>query len=225
MRLADRDVDRLDLRVLGLAAERRRRDAVELAVLVGDDQPALGVDGHVDPRALRLPGHRVEQLDPEPLRRPDPGRRAAARGLGVRRGTWPSSGSSPERKPVWRVVGHRPPRQCPTPAAEATRRTAEHDSFPLRHVGAWAGNWGTGPAAPLASRFRVSTPPRMFVRPRSRMTAHSNDRTRVERSIRIRRRLRPPGTASARSRFPAAGIPHSCRRASIGSIRAARRAG
>ena len=62
--LADVDVDRLDLRRRRVAAERRRRDAVELAVLVGDDEPALRVDAHVDPRALRRPSARSRAARP-----------------------------------------------------------------------------------------------------------------------------------------------------------------
>ena len=55
--LADWHVDRLDLDLDACGADRcGQRDAVQLAVLVRDDQPALGVDGHVDPRALRLLG-------------------------------------------------------------------------------------------------------------------------------------------------------------------------
>ena len=72
---ADGDVDRLDHDRFRLSPNRRRRDAVQLAILVRDDQSAFGVDGHVDPGTLSIPGHRVEQLDPEPFRGLDPRRR------------------------------------------------------------------------------------------------------------------------------------------------------
>src|SRR5439155_16358955 len=61
VRLAEGQIELLDprwpLRKRGLTlrsrgAERRRRDAVERAVLVGDDQPALRIDANVDPRTL-----------------------------------------------------------------------------------------------------------------------------------------------------------------------------
>ena len=66
LRLADVHGQFLDLNA-GRSANRRGRDAVEAAVLVRDDQPALRIDAHGDPRALRLARHRVEQLDPEIL--------------------------------------------------------------------------------------------------------------------------------------------------------------
>ena len=67
MCLANRGIDFLDLGGLGLTAERRRRDAVQGAVLVRNDEPALGVDAHVDPRAFLVLGHRVEQFGLEVL--------------------------------------------------------------------------------------------------------------------------------------------------------------
>ncbi len=49
------------------AARVRQRHAIELAVLVGGDQPALRVDAQRHPRALGLLGHRVNQVELEPL--------------------------------------------------------------------------------------------------------------------------------------------------------------
>src|SRR5207249_3563320 len=62
-------VDRqlLDARVVRVTAELRRSDAVELAVLVRGDEPALRIMAERDPRALRLGRHRVEQFDLEVL--------------------------------------------------------------------------------------------------------------------------------------------------------------
>ena len=50
-----------------VAARGRRRQAIELAVLVGRDEPALRVDAQGHPRALGLPRHRIDQVELEPL--------------------------------------------------------------------------------------------------------------------------------------------------------------
>ncbi len=64
--LADGHIDRLDLDLAGLA-HGGHGHGVKLAVLVGDGEPPLGVDGHVDPGALGVLGHGVQALDSEAL--------------------------------------------------------------------------------------------------------------------------------------------------------------
>src|SRR5262249_6803293 len=74
-------IELLNYRFLWLSVQRRRRDAVERAILIGHDEPALGIDARVDPGALLVLGYRVEQLRLEVLRYLErAGRRGGRRG-------------------------------------------------------------------------------------------------------------------------------------------------
>src|SRR5690348_6143644 len=64
---ADRDGNLFDLCLVG-GTERGRRDTVEAAVLVADDQTVLRVIADVDPGAFLLFGNGVKQLDLEAFR-------------------------------------------------------------------------------------------------------------------------------------------------------------
>src|SRR5262245_39288561 len=66
VRAADIQVDRLGLDRTALA-DGRQGDSIEFAVLVGDDEAALGVDTHGDPGAFAVAGDSVEQLELEIL--------------------------------------------------------------------------------------------------------------------------------------------------------------
>ena len=61
---ADVDVQRFNPRRRGIA-NRRRRDAIQSAILIAHNQPALWVDGHADPRALRLFRHGIDEFHAE----------------------------------------------------------------------------------------------------------------------------------------------------------------
>ena len=94
LRLAEGEIDDLDLEAVA-GAERRRGEAVELAVLIGDDEAALGVHAHRDPGTLDALGHGVEQLDFEIFRHLE---RCDGRGAGTHSGGGRSRGAIDESR-------------------------------------------------------------------------------------------------------------------------------
>src|SRR5262245_45889427 len=66
VRSADVEIDRLWLDRTALA-DRRQCHAIELAILIGDDQAAFRVNAHGDPGAFEVARNGVEQLKLEIL--------------------------------------------------------------------------------------------------------------------------------------------------------------